>query len=184
MGFAIAEAAIAAGHEVELIAGPVSIKPPAKANYTPVVSARDMLAAVMKYLPTVDAVIMTAAVADWRPAEQAQDKLKKHTMEPVINLVPNPDILSEIKKVKTNQLVIGFAAETRNALEYAKDKLERKGLDMIVANDVSQAGAGFAVETNIVSFITSSGIEHFPLMSKLEVGKEIIKKIDSGELRA
>jgi phosphopantothenoylcysteine decarboxylase/phosphopantothenate--cysteine ligase len=184
MGFAIAEAAIAAGHEVELIAGPVSITPPAKANYTPVVSARDMLAAVMKYLPTVDAVIMTAAVADWRPAEQAQDKLKKHTMEPVIKLVPNPDILSEIKKVKTNQLVIGFAAETRNALEYAKDKLERKGLDMIVANDVSQAGAGFAVETNIVSFITRSGIEHFPLMSKLEVGKEIIKKIDSGELRA
>ena len=179
MGFAIAEAALAAGHEVELVAGPVALTPPASAHYTPVISARDMLAAVMEYLPTVDAVIMTAAVADWRPAEVAQDKLKKHTMEPVIKLVPNPDILSEIKKVKTNQFIVGFAAETRNALEYAKDKLERKGLDMIVANDVSQPGAGFAVDTNIVSFVTQQGIEHFPLMSKREVGAKIITYIES-----
>jgi phosphopantothenoylcysteine decarboxylase/phosphopantothenate--cysteine ligase len=100
-------------------------------------------------------------------------------MEPVIKLVPNPDILSEIKKVKTNQFIVGFAAETRNALEYAKDKLERKGLDMIVANDVSQPGAGFAVDTNIVSFVTQQGIEHFPLMSKREVGAKIIAYIES-----
>ncbi len=178
MGFAIAEAAIAAGHEVNLVAGPVAIKPPAGANVIPVVSACDMLAAVLNYLPNSDAVIMTAAVADWRPAEQAQNKLKKHTMEPVIKLVPNPDILSEIKKVKTTQKIIGFAAETRNALEYAQEKLERKGLDMIVANDVSQPGAGFAVDTNIVSFITKTNIEHLPLMSKLEIGYEIIRRLE------
>jgi len=175
MGYAIAQRAVARNHRVTLVSGPVALAAPEAVELLPVVSARDMLAAVERCLPACDALIMCAAVADWRPREMAPGKLKKNTMQPVIELVPNPDILSTIAPLKGQRTFIGFAAETDDLIANATDKLIRKGLDMIVANDVSAADAGFGVDTNRVSLLTPSAApRHLPLMGKEEVADAIL----------
>jgi len=174
MGYAVAAAASARGHEVVLISGPVALPRPAGVSVVDVVSARDMLAAVSEHLPASDVLVMCAAVADWRPSEVSERKLKKRMMSPVLELVANPDILGEVLPYKGERLFIGFAAETDDVLEEARGKLVRKGLDMIVANDVTRPGAGFEVETNIVTLLTAERTDPLPLMSKADVATRIV----------
>jgi phosphopantothenoylcysteine decarboxylase/phosphopantothenate--cysteine ligase len=180
MGFAVAQVAAERGHTVTLIAGPVSLATPPGVTRVDVTSACEMLEAVQRHLPKQDALVMSAAVADWRPAQQAEAKLKKRDMEPVIRLVPNPDILKTILPEKGNRLFVGFAAETGDPTAEAQRKLTAKGLDMIVANDVTAEGAGFAVDTNCVTFFTANGQPQvLPLQSKLDVGRAIIAWLEN-----
>lgn len=175
MGYALAEAARDRGHDVVLVSGPVSLPPPEGVEIVAVVSALDMLAAVTARLDWCDALIMCAAVADWRPASRSAVKLKKRAMEGRIDLVPNPDILAEIAPKKGGRIFIGFAAETHDLLTEAQGKLARKGLDLIVANDVTQPGAGFETSTNVVTLIEPGAPpEPLPLMSKRDVAEHII----------
>ena len=175
MGFAIAQAAAERGHAVTLIAGPVSLPTPPGVTRVDVVSALDMLDAVQRLLPQQDALVMCAAVADWRPKLTSATKLKKADMQPVIELEPNPDILKAIRPLKGHRLFLGFAAETGDPLAEARRKLESKGLDLIVANDVTQPDAGFAVDTNRVTLISATEPPTaLPLQSKLDVGREIV----------
>ncbi|MEI6645849.1 MAG: phosphopantothenoylcysteine decarboxylase [bacterium] len=180
MGFAIAQAASERGHTVTLIAGPVSLATPSGVTRIDVVSAQDMLAAVQQALPHQNALIMSAAVADFRPAHQAATKLKKSEMDPVLHLEPNPDILKTIFSLKGTRIFVGFAAETGDPTAEAQRKLVSKGLDMIVANDVTAEGAGFAVDTNRVTFITANEQPRaLPLQSKFAVGHAIIDWIEA-----
>ncbi|MGI5868177.1 MAG: phosphopantothenoylcysteine decarboxylase [Kiritimatiellia bacterium] len=175
MGYALAEAARDRGHDVILVSGPVALPPPDGVEIVKVVSARDMLAAVSGRLPWCDTLIMCAAVADWRPASCSDEKLKKRTMETTLALVPNPDILAEIAPRKGDRLFIGFAAETHDLLAQAQDKLARKGLDLIVANDVTQPGAGFETTTNLVTLIAAGAPPRpLPLMSKRNVADHVL----------
>ena len=184
MGFAVARAARAAGHEVTLIAGPVSLKTPRGVRRVDVVSARDMLAAVQAELNGADALVMTAAVADWRPARRAARKLKKSEMSDTLKLVRNPDILKTINRqlhtgttgVSPVALIrIGFAAETGAPAAEAVRKCREKGLDLVVGNDVTEPGSGFGTDTNRVTFVTPDGkVQRLPLMSKLVVARRIV----------
>ena len=191
MGFAVARAARASGHEVVLIAGPVSLKTPPGVRRVDVVSARDMLAAVLAELggprscAAADsiALVMTAAVADWRPARCAARKLKKSEMSDTIKLVRNPDILKTIDRqlggprscAAARLIRIGFAAETGAPAAEAAHKCREKGLDLVVGNDVSEPGSGFGTATNRVTFVTPDGrAQHLPLMSKLAVARRIV----------
>lgn len=179
MGFAIAQAAVEKGHQVTLVAGPVSLPTPEHVLRVDVVSALDMLAVVQRLLPYQDALVMSAAVGDWRPATVSETKLKKADMRPVIELEPNPDILKTIRPQKERRVFVGFAAETGDPITEALRKLESKGLDLIVANDVTQPDAGFAVDTNRVSFVSAHEDPwSLPLQSKLEVGREIIAWVE------
>ena len=133
---------------------------------------------VLKYFETVDAVIMSAAVADYRIKKPASQKIKKSDENLTLELVKNPDILRELGTLKKSQILIGFAAETQNILEYANKKLVEKNLDFIVANDVTAEGAGFGVSTNIASIIWRDGIvENFSKMSKAELAEKIIQRL-------
>jgi phosphopantothenoylcysteine decarboxylase/phosphopantothenate--cysteine ligase len=175
MGFAVAQAAAERGHAVTLVAGPVARPTPPGVTRVDVVSARDMLAAVQRLLPDHDALVMSAAVADWRPKAMSPAKLKKADMNPVVELEPNPDILRTIRPFKGNRLFVGFAAETGDPLAEARRKLASKGLDLIVANDVTQPDAGFAVDTNRVTFISAAEPPRaLPLQSKLDVGRALV----------
>ncbi len=180
MGFSVARAAAEAGHSVTLIAGPVALPTPPDVTRVDVVSACDMLAALQRLLPAHDALVMTAAVADWRPKICHSAKLKKRGMAPVLELEPNPDILQTLKPEKGGRLFVGFAAETGDPLAEASRKLAAKGLDLMVANDVSQPDAGFAVDTNRVTFITPDAQPRpLPLLSKVEVGREIVRWLET-----
>ncbi len=179
MGFAVAQAAAERGHSVTLVAGPVSLATPEGVTRLDVVSAREMLAAVERLLPDCDALVMTAAVADWRPKHASAVKLKKADMEQTLELEPNPDILKTLRPSKGTTLFVGFAAETGDPLNEARRKLAAKGIDLIVANDVSQPDAGFAVDTNRVTLISqTSSPEALPLMSKLDVGRAIVRWLE------
>lgn len=178
MGFAVARAAAERGHEVTLVAGPVALKTPKGVTRVDVTSAREMLAAVEDALGDAQdgagapVIVATAAVADWRPAQTAAKKLKKRDMTGVLRLVRNPDILKTVKCVRK----IGFAAETGDVLAEAARKCREKGLAMVVANDVTEKGAGFGVSTNRVAFVKSDGsAERLPLMSKLAVARRIVR---------
>ena len=180
----MAVAALDAGATVTLIAGPMNEAPPIGVEYRPVESALEMEGAVLAAVAEADVLLMAAAVADFRPDEPAKQKMKKTEMEekPAIYLTRNPDILSSVqaqkKRVGRPLLTLGFAAETQNVLEYGRDKLERKGLDMIVVNDVSAADAGFAVDTNrVVILDAAGGVEELPLMSKTAVAEHIIERV-------
>lgn len=181
MGYAVAEAAQKAGHEVVLVSGPVSLAVPAGVVCERVLSACEMLAALERHLERCDVLVMCAAVADWRPAEMSDVKLKKRGMEPVIRLVPNPDILKTLLPKKGTRIFVGFAAETHAVEQEAQAKLEQKGLDMLVANDVTQPDAGFEVSTNrvIVFSRASEAPEHWPLMSKTAVAEQLVKRIEA-----
>lgn len=173
MGFAVARAAVERGHDVALIAGPVALKTPKGVRRIDVTSARDMLAAVEDAIGDGDCVfVATAAVADWRPASCADRKLKKGQMSDTIKLVRNPDILKGVKC----RHKIGFAAETNDVMAEAARKCREKGLAMIVANDVTEKGAGFGTDTNRVTFLKADGsVERLPLMSKLAVARRIVR---------
>ena len=181
MGFAVAAAAVAAGHEVALVAGPVEIAPPAGlAALDRVVSAREMLAALRRRLAWCDALVMTAAVADFRPACRAPRKVHKGAMPEALRLVRNPDILATLRPRKGSRIFCGFAAETDSVLESAASKLARKGLDLVVANDVTKPGAGFGVETNVVTFLApGSPPEALPLLPKTEVARRLVARIEA-----
>ena len=178
MGFAVAAAAAVAGHEAVLVAGPVSLATPEGVRRVDVVSARDMLAAVEAELPEADVLVMTAAVADWRPKTTSGVKLKKGAMAPVLELEPNPDILATLAPRKGGRIFVGFAAETGDPVPEASRKLAAKGLDMIVANDVSSPDSGFAVDTNRVTFVFPNGRRtYLPLLSKAEVAARLVAAV-------
>ena len=176
MGYAIAEVLADMGAEVYLISGPVNIKidhPNVKVSM--VESANQMFDACLHYFDKMDIAIMAAAVADYRPAEFSEVKIKKKEEELILRLVKNPDILSTLgHSKKNNQIVIGFALENNNELENAKIKLNNKNADAIVLNTLNNAGAGFQFETNQITIILKNGaIFEFPLKSKTEVAKDI-----------
>ena len=172
MGFAVARAARAAGHDVTLVAGPVSLGTPSGVKRVDVVDARAMLAAVRAETVGADVLVMTAAVADWRPAKKAAKKLKKSQMEGVLRLVRNPDVL---KSVRGPRVRIGFAAETGAPAAEAARKCREKRLDLVVGNDVSEPGSGFGTRTNRVTFVTPDGnAQPFPLMGKDAVARRIV----------
>ncbi len=185
MGFALAQAAAEAGHDVTLIAGPVALATPSgRVRRVDVETALQMLEAVQAELPGSDVLIACAAVADWRPAQVAETKLKKGEMAGTLQLVRNPDILKTVLPMKGEKRFVGFAAETGNPEQEAQRKLREKGLDFIVANDVSSPGAGFGVETNRATlYFKSSTSEPLPLLSKLELARIIIARATSTPAR-
>jgi phosphopantothenoylcysteine decarboxylase/phosphopantothenate--cysteine ligase len=175
-GFAIAAAAAALGAQVTLVAGPVSLKTPAGVRRIDVESAADMAEAVRSALPA-DVAVMVAAVADWRPKDYQAEKIKKRgSAPPALLLTENPDILTNVAAAPGRpELVIGFAAETDNMLEYAVQKRRRKGADWIVANDVS--GDVMGGENNRVAIISSEGIETLEEMPKAAVAMALVERI-------
>ena len=179
MGYAIAEAAARLGAEVTLISGPSALQPPAGVEFFGVESAREMRQLVQERFPACDIVIKAAAVADYRVKNVSDQKIKKNDAELTLVLEKNPDILKELGEMKQPyQTLVGFAAETQNLLQYAKGKLEKKNLDMIVANDVSKPQAGFNVDTNLIKLLKRDGsIEELPLMSKKELAYIILDRV-------
>jgi phosphopantothenoylcysteine decarboxylase/phosphopantothenate--cysteine ligase len=181
MGFAVAEAAAARGAEVTVVAGVTTVDPPENVNVIRGVSAREMFDAVMKELGDSTIFVGAAAVADYAPANAAAAKIKKEGRDSLtLELKKTPDILSEVsKRRRDGQLVIGFAAETNDVVTYARIKMGKKGLDMVVANDISAKGAGFNTDTNIATIISraSDGEIELPLMSKREMADKILDEI-------
>jgi phosphopantothenoylcysteine decarboxylase/phosphopantothenate--cysteine ligase len=174
MGYALAEAALARGADVTLISGPTNLTPPSAARFISVRSAEDMYEAVTRHLNEATIVMKAAAVADFRPRERQASKIKKSNHGLVLDLEPTQDILTEISRRKLHQIVVGFAAETDKPVEYGREKLQRKSLDMIVINDVTAKGAGFDVDTNHVTIIDREHhVVALPLMSKREVADRI-----------
>jgi phosphopantothenoylcysteine decarboxylase/phosphopantothenate--cysteine ligase len=176
MGYAIAEAALRRGARVLLVSGPTAIPAPGAAELASVETADEMRAAVLKLLPESTAVIMTAAVADFRPKTTTAQKIKRKG-EILLELEPTPDILAEVVRRKTKQIVVGFAAETENVLDNARKKLAAKSLDAIVANDVSREGVGFDSERNAVTIISQSEIVEVPETSKAEVAHRVLDQV-------
>lgn len=177
MGYALAQAALEAGHEVTLISGPVSIAAPAGAKLVRVESAQDMFEAVRTHLAHQDAAIFAAAVADYRPAQVAGQKIKKATEELTLQLERTPDILGSTRSVFGFEgLLVGFAAETQDLLAYAQEKLQRKGCDLLVANDVSRPGTGFDSEENEVTLLfPNAAPRSLPRGSKIVIAREILR---------
>jgi phosphopantothenoylcysteine decarboxylase / phosphopantothenate---cysteine ligase len=178
MGYAIAEAARLRGADVTLVSGPTELSPPDGVHFIQVESARDMYEAVINRYQEMDAVIKTAAVSDYRSKTIATQKMKKSDNDLVLELERNPDILEELGRNKTNQVLIGFAAETNDIETYAKRKLEKKNLEMVVANDVSRADTGFGAIDNQVSLYYRNGeVRHLEKMSKLQVASIICDEL-------
>lgn len=178
MGYAIAAVAAERGAEVILVSGPVSLAAPTGVTRVSVESALEMRDAVLAAFSTVDIVIKAAAVADYRPDVVAEQKIKKQSSNMTVNLIKNPDILAELGSSKSSQFLVGFAAETQDLAKNATEKLRRKNLDMLVANDVTQAGAGFESETNIVKVFYQDGVsEELPQMSKLELAAVLLDRV-------
>jgi phosphopantothenoylcysteine decarboxylase/phosphopantothenate--cysteine ligase len=180
MGFALAEAARARGAEVTIVAGTTSATPPAGVCLLRAESAAEMHAAVMREVSGSTVFIAAAAVADYRPAERAANKIKKSGEVLTLRLEPTPDILSEVSRNRSDGLlVVGFAAETERVAEHALDKLWRKNLDAIVANDLTQTGAGFDADTNVITILTrdSGAAGPLPLMSKLEAAHRVLDEV-------
>jgi phosphopantothenoylcysteine decarboxylase/phosphopantothenate--cysteine ligase len=176
MGYALAEAALRRGANVLLVSGPASIPPPDAAEITRVETAEQMRDAVLKLLPQATIVIMTAAVSDYRPKAAAVQKLKR-TGPMALELEPTSDILAELAGKKTNQLIIGFAAETENVLESARKKLAKKSLDAIVVNDVSREGVGFDSDRNAVTILTQDDVVEVPETTKWEVAQRVLDQV-------
>ena len=176
MGYAIAGAAAARGAEVTLVTGPTALAVPAGVTAVPVESTRDLLDAMLARCDAQDMVIQAAAPADYRFATESDTKIKKKAGEPLsLTLVENPDVAKAVAARRHNgQTLVGFAAETNDALQNAREKLIRKGLDMIVLNDVTQEGAGFGVDTNIVTLITPDAETPLPLMQKRALADRIL----------
>ena len=178
MGYAIAQAAQKRGAEVTLLSGPVAIEAPQGVKLVPFTTTQELLDRASELAQEQDLLIQAAAPADYRAKEVAPQKIKKQGGEPVtFTLVENPDVAATLGKAKrSGQVFVGFAAETNDVLAHARDKLARKNLDMIVANDVTRPGAGFDVDTNIVTLITKDRQEALPMMSKAEVAQRILDR--------
>ena len=178
MGYAIAREAMLRGADVTLISGPTALKPVPGVKTVDVVSARDMFEAVQTALPETDILIKAAAVADYRPANVAEDKIKKQPGEMSIPLERTDDILGWVAEHRHPGLfVCGFSMETRDMVENSKKKLAKKHLDMIAANNLKVAGAGFGVDTNVVTILTADGIRELPLMGKDQVASQLLDAI-------
>jgi phosphopantothenoylcysteine decarboxylase / phosphopantothenate---cysteine ligase len=176
MGYALAEAALRRGAHVLLVSGPAAILPPDAAEITRVETAEQMRDAVLTLLPQATIVIKTAAVSDYRPKATAVQKLKR-TGPMALELEPTSDILAELAGKKTNQLIIGFAAETENVLENARKKLGKKSLDAIVVNDVSREGVGFDSDRNAVTILTQDELVEVPETTKWEVAQRVLDQV-------
>jgi phosphopantothenoylcysteine decarboxylase/phosphopantothenate--cysteine ligase len=175
MGYSLAEAALRRGARVILVSGPTDLKIPESAEWIPVSTAEEMHRAVRAHSPESDIVVMAAAVADYRPTAAQATKIKRGDGPFTLELEPTPDILAELGREKGSRILIGFAAETDRLAENARAKLERKGADMIVANDVTQEGAGFDGDTNIVTLFLRDGRDlPLPKLTKLEVANRIL----------
>lgn len=177
MGFALAEVCAERGAEVELVAGPVSLKTiHPSIRRTNVESAQEMYDAVVRLFPDADAAIMCAAVADYRPQERAEKKIKRNTDDMTLTLVPNPDIAAALGEIKQpGQLLVGFALETDNEEQNALSKMQRKNLDFIVLNSLQEPGAGFRCDTNRITILSRDGEKQsFGLKSKKEVAADIV----------
>jgi len=179
MGYAVAEAAAARGAKVTIIAGQTSVEPPANVRVIRAVSADEMHAAVMKELRNATVFIGSAAVADYRPANVASAKIKKDGKDTMtLELTKTPDILDEVSRHRTNgMLVVGFAAETNDVVNYARSKMEKKDLDVVIANDITKEGAGFNTDTNIATILSKDAQNDLPLMSKRELADRILDEI-------
>lgn len=180
MGYALAEAARDAGHDVVLVTGPVSIATPDKVQVVRVESAQKMFEAVRAHLHDCDAAIFAAAVADYRPAEVAPQKIKKAADEIVLHLVRTPDILGSVRGVfGFKGVLVGFAAETTDLIAHAQDKCLRKRCDLIVANDVSQPGIGFDSSDNAVTLCFADGnVQPIAQASKQSIAREIVSVVE------
>lgn len=180
MGYALADAALNAGHEVTLISGPVSLRAPERATVLQVETAQEMFDAVKASIAKADVAIFCAAVADYRVAEQAVEKIKKSSDTLTLELVKNPDILGSARgEFGFDGFLFGFAAETNNVEEHAKGKLQRKGCDLLVANDVSRSDIGFDHQENeVIAFHRSGEKTPLPRALKSEIARELIRLIE------
>src|SRR5437588_10876898 len=176
MGYALAEAASRRGARVLLVSGPTALTPPGAAELTQVESAEQMRQAGLRLLPEATVVIKTAAVSDYRPKSTASQKIKR-SGPMSLELEPTVDILAEIARHKNSQIVVGFAAETQNALENARKKLASKSLDAIVVNDVSREGVGFDSDRNAVTIITHDSVVEVPEPTKWEVAQRVLDEV-------
>lgn len=183
MGFAVAEAARKRGAEVTVVTGSTAVAPPADVKFVPVVSAKDMHAAVMRNLADTTVFIGAAAVADYTPAEAAPAKIKKNGHDTLtLELRKTQDILADVAGNRSNgMIVVGFAAETNDVVAYARSKMEKKGLDIVVANDITKKGAGFNTDTNIATILIRGNDNEIelPLMQKRELADKILDEIVS-----
>ena len=179
MGFALAEAARDRGADVTVVCGSVTAAFPQDVHIISIESAEDLLKAMSEQAPDHDIIIQAAAVADYRPAVAANHKIKKKKgQEMILTLVENPDVAKAVGSMKkAGQTLVGFAAETDHLLEYAQEKLSKKNLDLIVANDVTREGAGFNTDTNIATLISKTGSRDLPLMSKRELADIILNSV-------
>ncbi|WP_411827094.1 phosphopantothenoylcysteine decarboxylase [Luteolibacter sp. AS25] len=178
MGYAIAEAAVAAGHQVLLISGPTSVDVPDGVDYLPVESADDMYRAVESYLPRMEAAFFSAAVADYAPAVVEEQKIKKSGDEMTLKLVKTKDVLGAARTVfGFTGFLAGFAAETENLEINARNKLEKKGCDLIVANDVSRSDIGFDSNENEALLVFADRTERFPKAAKHELACHLISML-------
>lgn len=177
MGYAIAKMAMLRGAEVTLVSGPVALRQPMFVKVVPVISAEDMYQAVLARAEEQDMIIKAAAVADYRPAETANEKIKKTETEAQLKLEKTTDILAELGKHKGNTILCGFSMETEHMLENSRKKLEKKNLDMIAANNLKQEGAGFGTNTNVLTLITKEGERQLDLMSKEEAANCLLEEL-------
>ncbi|MCW8859198.1 MAG: bifunctional phosphopantothenoylcysteine decarboxylase/phosphopantothenate--cysteine ligase CoaBC [Deltaproteobacteria bacterium] len=178
MGFAIAKVAQQRGAQVLLVSGPTCLTVPVGVHCIPVCSAEEMRAAVLEHYDNTDVVIKAAAVADYRSADRSVQKMKKTADRLSLNLERNPDILAELGQKKAGQILVGFAAETERLLAHAAEKLEKKNLDIIVANNVTDPGAGFDTDTNIVRLLHADGrVESLEKMSKQMVAQQLLNRV-------
>jgi phosphopantothenoylcysteine decarboxylase / phosphopantothenate---cysteine ligase len=178
MGYALAEAAQRRGAHVTLVSGPTELKIPEGVDWVPVRATEQMHRTVLERAREANVAIMAAAVSDYRPIAAQDAKIKRSEGPFTLELEPTPDILAELGREKANRVLVGFAAETDRVAENARGKLSRKGADMIVANDVTQEGAGFDTDTNIVTLYRRDGREiPLPKMSKLDVANRILDQV-------
>lgn len=181
-GFALAQAALDAGADVDLISAPSHLSPPVGATYLPIRTAKEMKTAILQACQQAEALLMAAAVADFKPAKPRGQKIKRSSGTPCLNLEATTDILKSVQLTRQQSgyphLLVGFAAETEKLLANAQAKLQAKNLDMIAANDISVPDAGFDVDTNRVTLLHRDGtIEELPLMTKIEVAGEIVQRL-------
>ena len=177
-GYSLAEAALEAGASVTLISGPTNLVPPERARVVPVTSALEMYDAAMHHAAEADVFIGVAAVADYRPATMSEQKIKKgeasSNRSMTLELIENPDIIASVASANNNLFTVGFAAETENLLAYARRKLEEKGLNMIVANNVADTSIGFNSDDNRTTVLWPGGESELPMMSKRNVSAKVI----------
>jgi phosphopantothenoylcysteine decarboxylase / phosphopantothenate---cysteine ligase len=176
MGYAIAEAATEAGHDVVLVSGPVHLERPQGAKVVRVLTAQEMHDAVHDSLTEIDVVVMCAAVSDYKPSTSASHKIKKTKRRLTLDLIPTVDILASLGKMDRTFLLVGFAAETNNLLEHAQKKLREKNCDLIIANDVSQEKLGMESDENEITILFRDGhTQKIPRTSKRILARELVK---------